>query len=436
MEDKNGVGTATVEKKLITGGFRAHYTLVICCLLLMMYFVNWYMFGVALEPMKRDLGLSDTSVGFIQTAFLLGIALFSFPNSYMVDRWSRRKAIALMSIFWSVFMFITSRGQDFWGVFIPRTLVGIGVAGFSGSAAALVSAVYPAHLRARVMGIFNASLPVGAVIGVMLGGYLSAQHGGWRTPFVVFSFPGFILGILALFMKDYKTVNDSDGRGGSVGFWRTARHLFGIKSLRWVYIGYGLQNVLAFSFVVWVPAYLMRRHGIPEDAAGMTVGIIGIMAVIGAPLGGVIADYWQKRNPRGRLLMPSITILIGSAMMMLSVWFDLEGIGMVFGVLYGIIAIMGVPALSSVTQDVVPPGLKVASWGMSVLCMYAIFGAWAPMTVGMVSDYLGGGVNGLKYAIMLSSIGGFCASLSFLQGSGSYPTDLLKVKDIELRAEW
>lgn len=435
MEVRKDVGNTNIEKKIIVGGPRAHYTLLICCLLLMMYFVNWYMFGVALEPMKRDLGLSDARVGFIQTAFLLGIAAFSFPNSYLVDRWSRRKAIALMALFWSIFMFVTSRGQDFWGVFIPRTLVGVGIAGFSGSAAALVSAVYPAHLRARVMGIFNASLPVGAVIGVMLGGYLSAQHGGWRTPFVVFSIPGIVLGIMALFMKDYKTVSDSEGCGGSVGFFNTARHLFGIRSLRWVYIGYGFQNVLAFSFVVWVPAYLMRRHCVPEDVAGMTVGTIGIMAFIGAPLGGVIADYWQKRNPRGRILFPAITIIIGSVLMTLSVWFDLKGIGMVFGILYGIIAIMGVPALSSITQDVVPPGLKVASWGMSVLCMYAIFGAWAPMVVGMVSDHLGGGVNGLQMAIMCSSVGGIFAGLCFLRGSGSYPEDLKRVKDIDLCEE-
>ena len=316
--------------KLTLGGMRAHFTLLIGCLLLMMYFVNWYMFGVVLEPMKIDLGLTDTKVGLIQTAFLIGIAVFSFPNSYLVDRWSRRKAIALMAVFWSVFMFITSMGQSFWTVFIPRALVGIGIAGFSGSAAALVSAVYPANLRARVMGIFNASLPIGAVIGVMLGGYLSAHYGGWRTPFIVFSIPGIILGILALFMKDYKTVSDPEGCGGSVGFLNTARHLFGIRSLKWVYIGYGFQNVLAFSFVVWVPAYLMRRHSISEDIAGMTVGTIGIMAIIGAPLGGLIADLWQKRNSRGRMLLPSITIIVGAVLMMLSIWFELKGIGMVF----------------------------------------------------------------------------------------------------------
>ncbi|HDP81360.1 MAG TPA: MFS transporter [Spirochaetes bacterium] len=422
-------------KGFATGGLRAHYTLLICSLLLMMYFINWYLFGVALEPMKKDLGFSDTQAGMIQTAFLLSIAAFSFPNSYLVDRWSRRKAIAGMAVFWSVFMYITSLGQNFWGVFIPRTLVGMGIAGFSGAAAALVSAVYPARLRARIMGIFNAALPIGAVIGVMLGGYLSARHGGWRTPFLVFSVPGILLGVLALFAKDYKTVVTMENRGGAAGFFSTARHLFGIPSLRWVYIGYGFQNVLAFTFVVWVPAYLMRRHGITEDVAGMTVGTIGLMAIIGAPLGGVLADLWQKKNQRGRIIMPSITIFIGSVMMVLSVLFDLKGIGMVFGILYGVIAIMGVPALSSITQDVVPPGLKAASWGMSVFCMYAIFGAWAPAAVGMISDCLGGGIDSLQLAIMGSGIGGLCAGLCFLRGARSYPEDLKRVQHAVLQDE-
>ncbi len=161
------------------GGWRAHYILIICSLLYMVNYMDRQVLSAVLEPMKQDLGLSDTQAGSLMTVFLLSIALFSLPLAYMVDRWSRRKAIALMAIFWSAFTFITGLGKSFLGVLIPRSLVGVGEAGFSSGGTAMLAAVYPPESRGRVMGVFNLVIPLGASLGVILGGYLSKNHGGW-----------------------------------------------------------------------------------------------------------------------------------------------------------------------------------------------------------------------------------------------------------------
>jgi predicted MFS family arabinose efflux permease len=55
-------------------------------------------FAAVLEPMRLDLGLTDTQIGLLQTVFLLSITLFSLPMAFLIDRWSRRKAIAVMAI--------------------------------------------------------------------------------------------------------------------------------------------------------------------------------------------------------------------------------------------------------------------------------------------------------------------------------------------------
>lgn len=424
----------TAKKEFKVGGFQSHFTLLVCSLLFVMYFVDWYMIGIVLQPMKLELGINDAQAGAIQTVCMVSVALFSFPNSYVVDRWSRRKAIVAMALFWSIFMFMTGRGQNFWGVLIPRALMGIGIAGFSGAAAALVSAAYPKRLRGIVMGIFNASVPVGGAIGVMLGGYLAARY-SWRTPFYVFAIPGVILAVLAFFIKDYKSIPECDESGRILGFINTASTLFRISSLKWLYIGYGLQNVMAFSFIVWGPSFLMRSQGLSAEKAGLIVGIIAIMAIIGAPLGGVVADLWQKKNKRGRMLAPAIFMPVAALLLALSVLFNLEGAGLIMGILFGIVSIMGVPALSAVTQDVVPPGLKAASWGMSIVGMYLFGGAFAPMLVGALSDALGGGAQGLKIAIMIGASGGILAGICYWLGAKAYPGDREKVKDTVLLAE-
>ena len=72
-------------------------------------------FSVILQPMKIDLGLTDAQCGLANTVLIFGMAFFSFPIAYLVDRWSRRKAISLMAILWSVATFATGLARNFTG---------------------------------------------------------------------------------------------------------------------------------------------------------------------------------------------------------------------------------------------------------------------------------------------------------------------------------
>jgi MFS family permease len=90
--------------------------LVVCFLL---HTVNWMdkqVFSVVLEPMKQDMGFTDTQAGLLQSGFFLSMALLAFPAAYLVDRWSRRKTLSLMAIVWSVFTYVTGMGRSFLGV--------------------------------------------------------------------------------------------------------------------------------------------------------------------------------------------------------------------------------------------------------------------------------------------------------------------------------
>ena len=187
-----------------TGGASAKYILVICTLLYVINYIDRQVFSVVLQPMKVELGLTDTQCGLAQTIFILGMAFFSFPVAYLVDRWSRNKTISIMALLWSLFTFLTGFARSFTTLIIPRSLVGVGESGFTAGGVAMVSAAYPQEKRARMLGIFNIGIPLGAAIGVIAGGAISAAM-GWRWAFYIFAIPGVILGILAFFMHDYKT---------------------------------------------------------------------------------------------------------------------------------------------------------------------------------------------------------------------------------------
>ncbi len=258
---------------------QARHILIVCSLLYMVNCMDRQVLSAVLEPMKIDLALSDTQVGIIQSVFLLSIAGLAFPVSYLVDRWNRRKSLALMAAIWSVFTFLTGLGKSFFGVLIPRTIVGTGEAGFAAAGTAMITAVYPHESRTKAMGIFNAAIPLGGGLGVILGGYISVHYGGWRSPFLVFAVPGVILGITALFLKDYKTVENVDENGRTRGFLKSGFSLYKIPTLRWLYISNAMMTTTAYSFLTWGPAYVMRVQNVDEQKAGLLIGILSLYRI-------------------------------------------------------------------------------------------------------------------------------------------------------------
>ena len=415
-------------KQFTVSTFSAWYILIICSLLYMVNYVDRQVLSITVVYIQRDLGLTDTQIGLIQTAFFMSMAVFAFPAAYLADRWSRRKCIAIMAVLWSIFTFITGLGKSFLGILLPRSLVGIGEAGFTSGGIPLIAAAFPKESRGKAMGIFNMAIPIGSALGMLLGGVI-AKTWGWRMAFFIFAIPGIVLGLLALFMKDYTTVEKTDESGHKVNFFKAAISLFKIPTLRWLYLGFAMQNITLFSFLTWTPAFIMRAHGVNATDAGLTVGIIAIMAIFGSVIGGIAADRWQKKNEKGRMLTATFGLLAASILLIITVYLELSGAGFVFGLLYGIACVIPLPAITAVTQDVAPVNLKSVSWGMNAFCCYVLGGGWAPMIVGGISDGFGGGAYGLKMGLMISTLGGFLGVLFFWLSSRHYPVDFEKADE-------
>jgi len=147
-----------------------------------------------MQPMKEALGLTDAQAGSLQTAFFLGMMAFSLPVSYLVDRWSRRKAVAVMAIVWSAFTFITGLGRSYLGVLVPRNDRRRRRSGFWRGRTAWITGVYPPESRGRVMGIFNMLVVAGISLGFGPRRTDLEANGGWQYPFFVFAIPGILLG--------------------------------------------------------------------------------------------------------------------------------------------------------------------------------------------------------------------------------------------------
>jgi len=419
-----------------TGGWKAHWILIICTLLYAINYMDRTVLTIVMQPMKQELGLSDSDVGLAVTIFTLSIALFSMPVLYLVDRWSRKKMLFLMAVAWSIFTYITGMARNFIGVLLPRMLVGVGEAGFSGGGTAMITAAYAKEKHGMMLGIFNIGITIGSALGMIIGGIISVKF-GWRYAFFIFAIPGIILGISALFLKDYRTVNDSASGSGLASFFQSIAALLKIPTLRWFFLGWGLLLLMSQAQMYWTVPLVMREFKIKEDAAGLILSIGIPLAVLGALIGGWFSDFWHRKNRKGRMLLPGWTALLSAVFLAIAI-LVLHVNWMVAGALatvYGFIYYVGMPALGAVSQEVIPPAHKGLSWGMTIFCMYMLGGAWSPWAVGGISDALGGGADGLAWALFVSCIGGIAAAFCFFMGSRTYVADADKVKDSVLVAE-
>jgi MFS family permease len=298
----------------------------------------------------------------------------------------------------------------------------------------MIGAAYSSKKRGAMMGVFNMAIPLGVALGSILGGTLAKLY-GWQAPFFAFAIPGIILGILALFMKDYKTVEDIHASGAKVTFFQSIKKLFKIPSLVWVLFGYGLANIMSMSFLFWTPAFIGRAWGVDVAAANAVMVPIVLLAIVGSPVGGILADVWFKKNPRGRLFFPAITIMLSAFCMAGAIYFQMKGIGMALIMAYGVFNVMALPCLSAISQDVAPAAQKGLVWGLMVFCMYAFGGGWSPYMVGAISNALGEGAQALGTALTIATIGGILGGICYIMASRSYIADMERVKGDQLMAE-
>ena len=404
---------------------KAIFILIILTLLYMMAYMDRSVMTVVVEQLKADIGLTDGQIGFLQTTFMVGVGLMMIPCGVVVDRWSRRKAIGLMAIIWSVATFLTGLVSKFSTLVGARFLTSSGEAGFAPGSVAWLSLTFPRESRAKVLGIFNLGIPLGGALGVVLGGLIATKTGSWRTPFYVFAVPGIILGIVAFFLPDYQTVKSATDKAFDRENLADILGLFKIRSLILAALGFSAWVFLAFGLAGWMPALFMRQYGLDAAKAGTITGLIYVLGAIGGVVGGIMSDRWQKRNKRGRYAFALIFILGGTLTKLILFLFfgaSLKAV-IVLAIVDTFVSTLATPAYFAITQDVVAPRLRATSLALSSNLIFLTGGAWGPTVIGSVSEHLGGGAAGLTGALLYMVPAGLQAALFFIIGLRYYASD-------------
>ncbi len=415
------------------------WAIYVFILLFLMYafdYIDRYVI-VSLYPfLKADFALSDAQCGLLMSGLVWTQVIFTLPVGILLDRWSRKKSIGIMSILWGLGSLGGAITQSFSQLFVTRCVVGVGEAGYGAGGTSMLSGIFKPAVRARILGFWQAAIPVGQAVGVLLGGVIAMKY-GWRSALGIVAIPGIIIAVLFFWIKDYKTVDlvksaskDASAPKSKMSFIDSIKELFRAKSLNMVNIGFPIYMFGSAAMSTWLPSYFNRFGGMDIAQASSRTSIILMMAVIGAPLGGFLTDRWVKKNVRARLLMPGTAAVCAAFLAAAAFFFHVGTIQFIILLLFGITSIMFLPGTMAVTQDVVHPGLRSMSRSVNIFIQSLLGTALGPLIIGAISD-----AYGLDKAMWFISPFILVAGILFFIGSAFYKKDLDECEKCQITFE-
>lgn len=388
---------------------RAHLALAVLFMVYVINFVDRQILAILIEPIKAELGASDTAMGFLTgTAFALFYALAGLPIARISDLWSRRGVLMIGLTLWSSLTALSGLVTRFWQLALLRVGVGVGEASSNPASHALIAQMYGPQRRATALAVFSMGAHAGIMLGLLFGGYV-AHNADWRTALIIAGLAGLPLVVLVrFFVPDLRApvATESSQAGTSLSLLRDRRY-------RLLCAGASLSSLPGYALVIWGATHLIRVHGLDLADAGWWFGLAaGIGGALGTLLGGVLAD---RLGTRGGLGVPQIASLLTFPAVAL---FAVSG--SLTACMAGALLMLALgptwmgPVYAGV-QSEVPRHQRARAAALLILFINLVGLGVGPLLVGMLSDLFtpASGDGALGYAL-------FAVSLLYLGAAECY----------------
>lgn len=144
--------------------------------------------ALALDPkistMMRDLAMDDAMKSTVAGIFFWGYLALQIPAGHLANRWSAKKVIAILLVFWGVCAMGCGLTRTYSQLVVMRVLLGVAESGVFPATLVLLANWFPRRERARANAFWNLCQPLAVagsapITGLLIGGW------GWKTMLIL-----------------------------------------------------------------------------------------------------------------------------------------------------------------------------------------------------------------------------------------------------------
>lgn len=390
-------------------------------------FVDRQILSLLVQPIKRDLGISDTQIGLLAGfAFAMFYSVLGIPIARLADRKSRRAIIAVGVGLWSVMTAACGLSKNFWQLFLMRVGVGVGEATLSPAAYSMIADYFPPKKLAKAIGVYCMGLYGGAGLAMLVGSAVVALVSdadaivlpvigpvfAWQMTFFVVALPGLlVLALMATVKEPTRREYLPDGSTRATQPKPVPlREVFAFMGEnRKIIIGHfggflALGTVIS-AYLVWVPEFLRRSYDFSITQAGVIYGLsLLFLGTAGPYAGGWLAEKLTERGYKDAEMRAAM--VGGIAMIPLSVLTPLMPgeISVVIMLALTTFALSFDQGLAPTILQLIAPNrmraqLTAVFMFIAVLAGYTI----GPAAVAMITDYFFKDEASLNYSLSIVS---------------------------------
>ncbi|HWW33376.1 MAG TPA: MFS transporter [Steroidobacteraceae bacterium] len=354
-------------------------------------YLDRYVVSAVVPDLKSSLGLTDTELGGLMSAFMLVYMITAPAFGSWGDRGSRTRPIALGVFVWSLATSLSGLAQNYAQLLAGRALVGIGEAAYVAIAPALLADCFAAEGRGRVYAVLNMAIPVGAALGYIVGGLVGA-HWGWRAAFFVAGVPGVVLAASVLWLPDPPRGAQDGLPGATAPAAQMASPLAIYLGLlkRWPYLivvlGYAAYTFGLGGLAFWMPTFLERVRHIPPAQATTGFGVIVLVTgFVGTFAGGWLGDRLLRLSRQAYLWFSGALTLLAVPCALLALLAPDPGVYYPAIVAAQLLLFMSTGPINAAIVNIAGPLERASAIALSMFAIHLLGDVPSPALIGRVS---------------------------------------------------
>jgi MFS family permease len=325
---------------------------------------------------------SKENWGLVLAVFKWVYAALSPFGGYVADRFSRRHVISLSLLIWSAVTWATAWVTTYEQLLVLRALMGVSEAFYIPAALALITDFHSGSTRSRAVGLHQAGIYTGLILGGFTGYVADHPDWGWRSAFTGCGMLGVLYSLPLLLILRNPVRSALAATPGPAA---TLKALLSNPGFLLLVLYFTLPAIAGWVIKDWMPAILKEKFSLGQGRAGVVATLVHPASILGAAVGGWLADRWMRQSNRGRIYVSAIGMAcflpalfaVGNAETA-----AMAGAGLIlFGLGWGFFDCNNMPILCQITR----PELRATGYGLMNLVSISC-GGLADWGFGVLQD--------------------------------------------------